>query len=170
MTTGQVPVHGACTGCGRRTSGKQCPLCERSARGLRRHAVLSIGRPALRLLRSMTMADHTRALTHACGVLVSVTTRWSTRWARRGCLRNVGLRALAVLLAAALLATLLSACSQSGSGTGAGSEASVMAPGGLAAETSATGSFTNSVPIQVPKFHGIEPQVSLDYDSAAGNS
>jgi RHS repeat-associated protein len=43
------------------------------------------------------------------------------------------------------------------------------APGGLAAETSAIGSFTNSVPIQIPSFHGIEPHVSLDYDSAAGN-
>jgi hypothetical protein len=37
--------------------------------------------------------------------------------------------------------------------------------GGLAAETSATGSFTNSIPIQVPAFHGIQPRVSLDYDS-----
>jgi hypothetical protein len=41
--------------------------------------------------------------------------------------------------------------------------------GGLAAETSATGSFTNSIPIQVPAFHGIQPRVSLDYDSGTGN-
>ena len=41
--------------------------------------------------------------------------------------------------------------------------------GGLAAAPSATGSFVHSVPIQVPAFHGLEPRVSLDYDSAAGN-
>lgn len=42
-------------------------------------------------------------------------------------------------------------------------------PGGLAAETSSTGSFTNTVAIEVPSFHGIEPGVALNYDSATGN-
>src|SRR2546426_11755500 len=52
---------------------------------------------------------------------------------------------------------------------GSGSTSSAAAaPGGLAAETSAIGSFTNSVPIRVPSFHGIEPHVSLDYDSESG--
>jgi RHS repeat-associated protein len=41
--------------------------------------------------------------------------------------------------------------------------------GGLAAAPSATGSFVHSVPIQVPAFRGLEPRVSLDYDSATGN-
>jgi hypothetical protein len=76
---------------------------------------------------------------------------------------------VAALLAAALAATLLSACTQSGPGTGPASLAAAAAPGGLAAETSATGSFAHALPIQVPGFHGIEPRVSLDYDSAAGN-
>ncbi|WP_200215480.1 FG-GAP-like repeat-containing protein [Micromonospora coerulea] len=41
--------------------------------------------------------------------------------------------------------------------------------GGLDAETSPTGSFTTSFPIRVPAFHGIEPGLSLEYDSGAGN-
>jgi RHS repeat-associated protein len=41
--------------------------------------------------------------------------------------------------------------------------------GGLTARTSPVGSFTDSVRITVPEFHGIEPHISLDYDSAAGN-
>jgi hypothetical protein len=42
-------------------------------------------------------------------------------------------------------------------------------PGGLAASASPVGAFTNSVPITVPSFHGLEPHVSLEYDSSAGN-
>jgi hypothetical protein len=41
--------------------------------------------------------------------------------------------------------------------------------GGLEAQTTAGGSFTDSLPIQVPAFHGLEPHISLDYDSANGN-
>lgn len=54
-----------------------------------------------------------------------------------------------------------------------GSRAVVNAPaavGGLEARTSPTGSFTHSVPVTVPTFHGIEPRISLDYDSTAGIS
>jgi RHS repeat-associated protein len=41
--------------------------------------------------------------------------------------------------------------------------------GGLEAQPSANGSFTHAIPIQVPAFHGIQPSVSLGYDSSAGN-
>lgn len=43
-------------------------------------------------------------------------------------------------------------------------------PGGLDREPSPSGSFTESLPVRVPAFHGIEPELSLDYDSAGGNS
>ncbi len=43
------------------------------------------------------------------------------------------------------------------------------APGGLDVQPTATGSFKHSVPIQVPAFRGLEPGISLEYDSAAGN-
>jgi RHS repeat-associated protein len=52
--------------------------------------------------------------------------------------------------------------------------------GVLAAETPAfasdpgvdgfSGAFTVPIPIEVPKFRGLEPQLSLDYNSASGNS
>jgi RHS repeat-associated protein len=40
---------------------------------------------------------------------------------------------------------------------------------GVDVETSPSGSFTKSLPIIVPAFYGIEPQVSLEYDSSTGN-
>jgi hypothetical protein len=42
-------------------------------------------------------------------------------------------------------------------------------PGGLDLSPSADGAFSESLPVRVPTFHGIEPHISLDYDSAAGN-
>jgi hypothetical protein len=32
------------------------------------------------------------------------------------------------------------------------------------------GSYTTSVDIEVPAFHGIEPHISLDYDSSSNNA
>jgi RHS repeat-associated protein len=32
-----------------------------------------------------------------------------------------------------------------------------------------TGAFTTSIPIEVPKFHGLEPRLSLEYNSQGGN-
>src|SRR5262249_11309630 len=32
------------------------------------------------------------------------------------------------------------------------------------------GAFTHAVPIAVPAFHGIEPRLSLDYNSSGGNT
>ncbi|MFD3505374.1 FG-GAP-like repeat-containing protein [Streptomyces sp. NPDC058678] len=43
------------------------------------------------------------------------------------------------------------------------------APGGLDIQPTATGSFTHSLPIEIPRFHGLEPPVALDYDSASSN-
>ncbi|MDP4510323.1 FG-GAP-like repeat-containing protein [Nonomuraea turcica] len=40
---------------------------------------------------------------------------------------------------------------------------------GAAEQVSPIGSFTYSLPIRVPAFHGLEPSVALDYDSARGN-
>lgn len=42
-------------------------------------------------------------------------------------------------------------------------------PGGLDIQPSATGSFTQSFPIEVPRFHGLEPPIALDYDSGSSN-
>ena len=69
------------------------------------------------------------------------------------------------ILAFAAVMVLVAGCSgSSGGGT--------PPPGGKGAawaETTATGSFTDSMGIDVPAFHGIEPHVSLDYASDVGN-
>jgi hypothetical protein len=64
----------------------------------------------------------------------------------------------------------------SGPGAGAVRQTELSAPGralqgvgGLDTATSATGSFTTSLPIQAPVFHGLQPRISLDYDSSGGN-
>ena len=41
--------------------------------------------------------------------------------------------------------------------------------GAASAEVTAQGSFSTSVAIEAPPFHGIEPQVVLSHDSANGN-
>ena len=42
-------------------------------------------------------------------------------------------------------------------------------PGGLEVQPTSMGSFTHSIDIAVPGFRGLEPHVSLDYDSSGGN-
>src|SRR4051812_29500987 len=37
------------------------------------------------------------------------------------------------------------------------------------AEVSPSGAFTTRVPIEVPRFHGLEPALALSYDSNRGN-
>jgi RHS repeat-associated protein len=77
---------------------------------------------------------------------------------------------MGLLFAAAFITAALAAGSSSDElSTGASSGAPATGAGGLTAQTSPIGSFAHSVPIRVPGFHGIEPVVSLDYDSAGGN-
>src|ERR1700730_14178136 len=42
-------------------------------------------------------------------------------------------------------------------------------PGGLGDVVLSTGAYTQSVPIEVPPFHGLEPKLSLSYSSPGGN-
>jgi RHS repeat-associated protein len=99
--------------------------------------------------------------------LITVLTTLLSRRTRLGSLRTLRW-VLTTGLAVALLAIGVNAFEASKSTIEpAGSEPTT--PGGLPANTSATGSFEDSFPIQVPGFHGVEPRVSLDYDSAAGN-
>jgi RHS repeat-associated protein len=101
-------------------------------------------------------------------------------------MRRLGFRKVTVAMVAAVAVTIVapSAAAVPGapaptagstpplvrsSGTAVAEPAGSDERGGLEADTSAVGSFTNSVPIDVPAFHGLEPPVSLEYDSNGGN-
>jgi hypothetical protein len=58
---------------------------------------------------------------------------------------------------------------RAGAITAAGAAILLAYDGTADADTSPVGSFTTTIPVVVPAFHGIEPKISISYDSATGN-
>ena len=127
-----------------------------SVGGLGATAVMLCAAVSVVLLRMVSRLSHRRApLVRSPATLVAP--RAATRDSIRPSTIAIGILALAGIMFS------VAACS--GSDQKAGSAA-----GAARAETTPTGSFTDSITIDVPAFHGIEPDISLDYDSNNGNS